>query len=637
MFHPCGYATSYDTLSSGAFIINMGITPQTDQNALRPYGMIYDLVINYQVPIKWVIETGKARDGIDFTHNSVTYRGGTFIIPEEYRTTAVNGRITYWEGRGVVGNTSVSQIVVPVYHTITSFPNTVIDDQSSAVIIPYYQNAEIPSTAYTTGDPGDLDGCNDFFAMPHADPTWAVHNNLYTFITQHSGYFYASCHAVSELESISNPNPPYEQLNFLSTNGLQCWQSGQCFGIGQHHAATPTTPYIYAVNVGDDPIMQFMGDLHLATQNGSEQWFIPLTTGSWNPGAHKLLMTSDGSSGREGIKMMYGYAYDDTSNGMVMYHGGHRLTPPNPGVPNTHKIAGQRSYFNFVLLSTRERAINLELEYQSGYISTLGDTFSVTPTTGMGPYTYQWTANVVGTFSNPTGQGTTFTPDTTVTDSTIVIVTVQVTDFCGRENFATFQMLMVPESFFLPIKTIEAVYKPEGVVEVIWTATAIEGDTYFEVERKDEGPYKRVSSKITSNDFNYLRSCFEFYDPVSGLYGKNLYYRVRETAPNGNISFSSEAVVRVPVSATGEVRLYPNPGSGTFHIELADIGPDMPFWVDIYNATGALVGRKEMNTGYASCCMKMHANEWEASPGMYTIRVMTPNGIYQSAQMVVVR
>ena len=69
-----------ETFTSGAFIINMGVTPQTVANGLKPYGLIYDLIKNNDIPIKWVIGQGKVKDGIDFTYNGNSYRGGTFII-----------------------------------------------------------------------------------------------------------------------------------------------------------------------------------------------------------------------------------------------------------------------------------------------------------------------------------------------------------------------------------------------------------------------------------------------------------------------------------------------------------------------------------------------------------------------------
>ena len=38
-----------ETFDAGAYIVNMGITPQTEKNALKPYGMIYDLIKNHKV------------------------------------------------------------------------------------------------------------------------------------------------------------------------------------------------------------------------------------------------------------------------------------------------------------------------------------------------------------------------------------------------------------------------------------------------------------------------------------------------------------------------------------------------------------------------------------------------------------
>ena len=102
-----------ETIPSGSFIINMGVLPQTAGNALKPYGMIYELVKDHAVPVKWVINTAKAKDGIDFSYNGIDYRGGPFIIPAPFRTGAVNGRIAYWQSQGVVGITTTAPITVP--------------------------------------------------------------------------------------------------------------------------------------------------------------------------------------------------------------------------------------------------------------------------------------------------------------------------------------------------------------------------------------------------------------------------------------------------------------------------------------------------------------------------------------------
>ena len=58
-------AAPYETMDSGSYIINMGIVPQTYANGLKPYGMVYDLIRNYNTQVKWVIDTAKAKDAKD--------------------------------------------------------------------------------------------------------------------------------------------------------------------------------------------------------------------------------------------------------------------------------------------------------------------------------------------------------------------------------------------------------------------------------------------------------------------------------------------------------------------------------------------------------------------------------------------
>ena len=89
-------AQSTETFNTGSFIINMGATnPGTIANSIKPYGLIYDLIRNYSVPVKLIISPAKTKDGVDFTYNAVQYKGGTFIIKSEYRSAAVNSRTTY--------------------------------------------------------------------------------------------------------------------------------------------------------------------------------------------------------------------------------------------------------------------------------------------------------------------------------------------------------------------------------------------------------------------------------------------------------------------------------------------------------------------------------------------------------------
>ena len=305
-------AQTTETFPTGAFIIDMGVPRQTIDNGLKPYGLIYDLLKNQYIPIKWVINSSKLKDSADFTYNGTAYKGGPFIIPAAYRSAAVNARISYWQSLGVVGTTTTSPITVPVYTTLKTAPVWTLDDQNGSIAEKYFINAGIPSTAYNWLAPSQLGGCNDIFIMPHADPTWATHSNLLAWNRDYKGAIWAACHAVSVLEAIKNPSNLSQQMNFLSTTGL--------VNYGDHNGATP--PYNY--NFPTDPFMQFMGTIDGAVQNGSEQVFMPLLGGSWRNSTKIAVLDATQSnvptlsSGPAAI-VAYGKAFGDSTRGNVLY------------------------------------------------------------------------------------------------------------------------------------------------------------------------------------------------------------------------------------------------------------------------------------------------------------------------------
>src|SRR5689334_17945178 len=72
-----------EVVSAGSYIIDMGAT-QTVATGVKPYGLVYELIVNNNVPVKWVIDSSKVKDGADFTYASTDYKGGPFIIPAEF-------------------------------------------------------------------------------------------------------------------------------------------------------------------------------------------------------------------------------------------------------------------------------------------------------------------------------------------------------------------------------------------------------------------------------------------------------------------------------------------------------------------------------------------------------------------------
>jgi len=84
-----------------------GVMPQTAANGLKPFGLLYSLVMSNQIPVAWAINPNKVTDknpavtieGADFTLGTKTYRGGPFIIPAEYVNPTITNLIATWRPR----------------------------------------------------------------------------------------------------------------------------------------------------------------------------------------------------------------------------------------------------------------------------------------------------------------------------------------------------------------------------------------------------------------------------------------------------------------------------------------------------------------------------------------------------------
>ncbi|MFK8161800.1 MAG: hypothetical protein AB8H12_04995 [Lewinella sp.] len=435
-----------ETISSGAFIINMGVTPQTRNNALRPYGMIYDLIENYQVPVKWVINQSKAKDGTDFTFNGVNYRGGPFIIPAGFRTPVVNGRISFWQGQGVIGTTTTSPITVPVFATLQFAPNWTLDRENGDIAEDFFSNASIPSSSYGDKPPSQLGPCDDIFAMPHADPEWSTHERLLSWNADNFGAIWYGCHAGSALENMFNPANPSQQTNFLAE------KTGTANGGGPY--ANPANTLILwddhddasfplAYDYASDPVMQFMGTIDAATDNGSEQVYIPVNPG-WRTTTRAGIYDPDNNERvssalrHRAAVTAWGRGFGDPNRGWVLMQGAHDINKKN----DPSNIAAQRIFFNLGF-----RALIGKVAIPSVSALTPGATIApgepialsvtIPPPATPANFTVNWTSSCGGTFSpSSTSFNPTFTPPGGSGSYTCVI-SATITDPCGRTSFST--------------------------------------------------------------------------------------------------------------------------------------------------------------------------------------------------------
>lgn len=486
-----------ETLSSGSYIINMGVVPQTTANGLKPYGLIYDLLKNDQVPVKWVISQTKVKDGVDFVYNGVSYKGGTFIIPAEYRTASVNAKIVSY---GVTGTTTTSALSVDVTMTLNSAPRWTLDAAKGSIAQPYFAAAGIPTSAYNWKLPTELGPCDDIFVLPHADPTWSTHGNLYNFVTTNKGSVWASCHAVSMLENMNNGTL---QTNFLALNvgaignALVPYASHSQGSIPFTHQEPSAYP------------AQYMGTTDAAQLNGSEQIYLPKLGGGWRP-TTKIIAYDPTQANVPSLSpgpaavIAYGRAYGNTAYGTVMYEGGHSISGTS-----TAAIAAQRAFFDFGFAAAKDKTPEVTASSApAGLNSSTTGLFSVTASSPVGStISYQWSSSCGGSFSSATSASTNFTAPV-VSSNTNCIVSCVMTDACGRKIFSSYSVVIYPGS------------RPPVAVNDSKTSACLLDSITVNVLTNDSDP---DGDPIT----------FAGFTPASGLTtGGTFYHR-----GNGNVTF----------------------------------------------------------------------------------------------------
>lgn len=442
--------------ASGSYIINMGVTPQTDQNALKPYGMIYDLIKNYNVKIVWIINPNKVKDGVDFKYNGVNYSGGPFLIPAEYRNATVNARITYWQTQGVVGTTTISELrLCPefVNRELKNVPRWTLDKRNGQIAVEYYKNAGIPETAYGGNNgagwknPSELNCCDDLFVLPHAEPSWEVHQRLYTWNLECKGGIWDGCTSGSAIENMVNPADRNVQTNFLTvkdpaykgtsgiyanSNSLMLWTT--------HKDGTP--PYTHRLPA--DPVAQYISTTDAAHTNGAEQIYVPRqTAGSlarWNPSTriiaydptHPDVLNVNPDMRNAAAVIVYGRGFEDPNRGYVMHSSGHSY---DKGTTSPAHIAAQRAFFNFSWLVAQDKAESINFGAGPTLVSA-GENTRVDVTLGNGQdftgYTVVWSSNCGGTFvPNAYDPYAEFVPPN-ANEIVPCVISLSVTDPCGR-------------------------------------------------------------------------------------------------------------------------------------------------------------------------------------------------------------
>jgi outer membrane protein OmpA-like peptidoglycan-associated protein len=291
--------------------------------------------------------------------------------------------------------------------------------------------------------------CDDIFYLPHADPTWSRHGALAGFVSN-GGYLWGACHAVSMLENIVDPSEPAAgpALNFLTDGRMALYRNDPVHPDHEDGDA----PYRYNSELWSQSVMQFIGRIDGATDNGSERIYLPAGGAVWRDSSkiavwdslHSNLVTQGNGSSNfsdgEAAVLVFGRGYGLETSGLVVYQGGHRH---NDRGPLEARIAAQRIPLNLLLQSTLERGIKVD-PVDSPTVAAQGtvtrfDTGAITG--GLAPYEVNWTSSCGGRFSAQGSRVTDWTAPVNRVGETCLI-SGRITDACNG-NRAGFYSLVV--------------------------------------------------------------------------------------------------------------------------------------------------------------------------------------------------
>jgi fimbrial isopeptide formation D2 family protein len=302
-----------ELIPAGAYVIPMDTTHQAIGSAfnLRAYGLA-NILLQNNIPIKWAIKSGKAKDDTDFSAMASqikpsaqasalrNFSGGPFIVHPGYEAVALPLINTY---TAASGNTNVavyqltSDTLVDVRYTLTHKPRIGIGPnnfkihQEAFAAGGFVQNVHFSQYVEADIQPTS---CFTLITQPHTgDPIFA---NLLKAFVHAGGNFFAQCEATTTYETAI----PH---NYQTTSGY----------IQQNVNTTLTYPN------GDMPMSQFTGALDPDPGGSVEDW--ALSPGSaFANNAYIIAQNSGAFTNRyaASVSKLFG-----GPGGMAFYLGGH--------------------------------------------------------------------------------------------------------------------------------------------------------------------------------------------------------------------------------------------------------------------------------------------------------------------------
>lgn len=344
----------------GSYVIAMGNTLQANTAGyfnLKTYGLICHL-LNNNIKMKWVIRSGKAKDGIDFSGPAEQiqpvysisslrdFKAGPLVIYAA-DTSGVSALInTFYTSNSLTGNDrpnvyrlTTAVLNVDIRHDMVGFrPKVAIlnDGGNTAIHRNYMTICGIPSLNYIEGVPGNalLTQCYTFASEPHNDNSSSSTIAAIRKFVEYGGNFLAQCAAIEVYENNVNGR-------FHTTNGINAINNS----VNNTAGIYPNPDLSYT---------QFEGFSAFERGGTVKNWVAAsgstFRNNEHNHGTGGTLATQNpiGAS----VAKLTGAAL---SGGMVFYLGGHSYS----STTKMEEINAMRMYMNAMLTPT---AININCE-----------------------------------------------------------------------------------------------------------------------------------------------------------------------------------------------------------------------------------------------------------------------------------
>ncbi|MFL5746489.1 MAG: T9SS type A sorting domain-containing protein [Niastella sp.] len=163
-----------------------------------------------------------------------------------------------------------------------------------------------------------------------------------------------------------------------------------------------------------------------------------------------------------------------------------------------------------------------------------------------------------------------------------------------------------------------------GLVGLDWSVTANNDVKYFTIERSTDGVHYTLAGTVNA-DTRSTYAAYKANDGVFGLNASKVYYRIKVTGNNGNITYSKVVELSLAVNKLS-VTLAPNPVKNVVSVNIAS-NTDKQVQVFIYDVSGKLMRSTNAHAQKGYSTIKMNdLGSW--SRGVYTVKVVSGNDVF---------